>query len=567
MLLLSRLFAVLTLVVLISCGGGGGGGGGAGSGGNVSNANLALLNISVGNFNPGFSSGNLAYSATVGFINQQITITAVPAATNSAIDINGNALDSFNSITLPLTVGENVFLITLSSGGITKQYKLTITRQDRYDVETYLKASNAEAFDSFGLKTSISGETIAVSAYQEDSNGSSGADNTVIDSGAVYIYVKNGNGWEQQAYIKASNPNDSDVFGSSVAISGDTLVVGAPLEDSNGSSEADNSSIDSGAVYVFTRTGTSWSQQAYLKASNLGADDRFGTSVAISGDTIIATAVFEDGNGSNPTDNSVSNAGAAYVFTRTGTVWTQQAYLKASNADADDMFGNVVSIDADTLVIGAETEDGNASSEADNSLISAGAAYVFTRTAGVWSQQAYLKASNAGMNDLFSTSLAVDGDLIVVGAKNESSNGSSEADDSAVSSGAAYVFSRTGSAWTQQAYIKASNVDAGDLFGSSVAIKTDSLIVGAAGEASSNNIESNNTAPNAGAAYVFTQSGSIWSQQYYLKAFNAEASDQFGMSVDFDNDLIVVGASAEDSNGSSGTNNTEEDAGAAYIYQ
>ncbi len=214
----------------------------------------------------------------------------------------------------------------------------------------------------------------------------------------------------QQAYLKASNTGAEDLFGYDVAISGDTVVVGSQNEDSNATGingdQSSNSRVNSGAVYVFTRSGTAWSQQAYLKASNTGGGDIFGYSVAISGDTLVVGALNEDsdatGINGNQNNNRASRAGAAYVFTRSGAVWSQQAYLKASNTDADDCFGWYVAISGNTVVVGADVEDGGATGingdQSDNSAFNAGAAYVFTRSGAVWSQQAYLKASNTDMD-------------------------------------------------------------------------------------------------------------------------------------------------------------------------
>ena len=264
----------------------------------------------------------------------------------------------------------------------------------------------------------------------------------------------------QQAYLKASNTGGGDQFGFSVAVSGDTAVVGAIGEDSNGTgvnppSQANNSASGSGAAYVFERTGGVWSQQAYLKASNTGAVDVFGSSVAVSGDTAVVGARGEDSNGTgvNPpsqANNSAASSGAAYVFERTGGVWSQQAYLKASNTGANDRFGHSVAVSGDTAVVGAHFEDSNGTgvnppSQANNSAGASGAAYVFERTGGVWSQQAYLKASNTDASDLFGISVAVSGDTAVVGARREDSNGTgvnppSQANNSAGDSGAAYVF-------------------------------------------------------------------------------------------------------------------------------
>jgi hypothetical protein len=274
---------------------------------------------------------------------------------------------------------------------------------------------------------------------------------------AAYVFTRTDSVWSQQAYLKASNTGVGDRFGSSVAISAEALIVGAHLEASNATGvdgdETNNLANNSGAAYVFTRTAGVWSQQAYLKASNPEANDWFGWSVAISGDTLVVGAPQEDSNatgiGGIETDNSLACSGAAYVFTRTDSVWSQQAYLKASNnTERGDHFGYSVAISGEALVVGATREDSNATGvdgdEANNSVLSAGAAYLFARTAGFWSQRAYLKASNTGDSDEFGSSVAISGETLVVGTAAEDSNATGVDGDGAnilaSASGAAYVF-------------------------------------------------------------------------------------------------------------------------------
>jgi hypothetical protein len=336
--------------------------------------------------------------------------------------------------------------------------------------QAYLKASNTGIQDDFGYSVSVSGDTVVVGALYEGSNatGVNGdqSDDSAEEAGAAYVFVRNGTNWTQQAYLKGSNTEGypespyGDLFGSSVAVSGDTVVVGAFGEDSNATGvnggQSDNSVDGSGAAYVFVRTGTNWTQQAYLKASNTGPEDSFGRSVAVSGDTVVVGAMNEWSNASgvngNQSNNSAQYAGAAYVFVRSGTNWTQQAYLKASNTEARNAFGVSVAVSGDALVIGAFEESSNATgvngNQNDSSAFAAGAAYVFVRTGTNWSQQAYLKASNAGAEDEFGWSVAVSGDTVVVGALLESSNATgvngNQNDNSAFNSGAAYVFSGLG---------------------------------------------------------------------------------------------------------------------------
>ena len=316
----------------------------------------------------------------------------------------------------------------------------------------------------------------------------------------------------RQAYVKASNTGKDDRFGQSVAIDGNTLVVGAPGEssDSNGVNgyQSDNSASYSGAVYIFTRAGTIWSQQAYVKASNPDAGDKFGTSVAISGETIAVGAPGEASKGGvlfAQTDNSAKKSGAVYVFARTGIHWSQQAYVKASNPDAGDVFGTSVAIDGNTLVVGALGESSDATGvngdQKNNSSQASGAAYVFERNKNSWKYQAYLKASNAGAGDLFGYSVTISDDTIVVGAIRFYSS----------KPGAAYLFERGTSLgfiyWSQRAYLKASNSTELDGFGTSVDIFGETVAIGAPIEGNKatgvNSDQSDDSAPNSGAAYVF----------------------------------------------------------------
>ncbi|MCX6598855.1 MAG: hypothetical protein NTV70_21080 [Acidobacteria bacterium] len=394
----------------------------------------------------------------------------------------------------------------------------------------------------------------------------------------------------QQAYIKASNTDVNDRFGFKVAISGDTMVVTAYGEASTATGVNGNQTINTasnaGAAYVFVRNGGTWTQQAYLKASNAEGGDYFGYSVSISGDTIVIGAPPESGaatgiNG-NAADNSLYGAGAAYVFVRTGTTWTQQAYLKAPVTGSVYYFGYSVYVSGDTVVVGSPGESSNATGVNGNpnntSASSSGAAYVFVRSGTTWTQQAYLKASNSRSGGYFGLPVAIDGDTIVVGSQNESSNATgvngNQADTSASGSGAAYVFVRSGTTWTQQAYLKASNTRSSALFGYSVSVSGDTVAIGSRSETSNatgvNGNQANTSASGAGAAYVFVRSGTTWTQQAYVKASNTFASDAFGEDVAVSGDFLAVGAIGEDSNatGVDGlqTTRTSSNSGAVYLY-
>ena len=264
----------------------------------------------------------------------------------------------------------------------------------------------------------------------------------------------------QQAKLVASDAQASDEFGNSIAISGDTVVVGAYIEDTGATS--------AGAAYVFTRSGTTWSQQAKIQGSTTVIYDNFGMSVAIDSNTIIV--------GSTGKDTGASSAGAAYIFTRSGTTWSQQALLTASDPQSNDQFGYSVSISSDTVVVGANNEDTGGTD--------AGAAYVFTRSGTSWSQQAKIVAANAGENDNFGISVDIDGDNVIVGAIKE--------DTKAADGGAVYVFTRSGTTWSQQKLLTASDVPAYKRFGHAVAIDGKTAV------GTSEKVDS-----GAGAAYAF----------------------------------------------------------------
>jgi hypothetical protein len=355
-------------------------------------------------------------------------------------------------------------------------------------IETKLNAGDAAAGDSFGISVAISGDTAVVGAKGNDDAGD--------NSGSAYVFVRSGGSWSQQAKLTADDAAIGDLFGYSVAISSDTVVVGAYQDDDAGTS--------SGSAYVFVRSGGSWSQQAKLTADDAAADDLFGISVAISDDTTVIGAQYDD------------NSGSAYVFVRSGGSWSQQAKLIASDAAAGDWFGGSVAINGDTVVVGAHGDD-----TWDNQ---SGSAYVFFRSGGSWSQQAKLTGGElSAAYDWFGGSVAINGDTAVVGAEGN--------DDAGSNSGSAYVFVRRSDGWSQQAKLTAGDAAAGDSFGISVAISGDTAVVGAY----KHNIWT-------GSVYVFDRSGGSWSQQAKLTTGDAAAGAAFGYSVAISGDTAVVGA-------------------------
>ncbi|MGF1867580.1 FG-GAP repeat protein [Enterovibrio norvegicus] len=537
---------------------------------------------------------------------------ALGTTTTTTLDINMGALQGYLSA---------FFVLAENEGGISPSNEQSLSPEEVTALVTYVKASNTGPMDNFGgiavesylppaLSLSADGQVMAVGASREASiaSGIDGdqSDNNAINAGAVYVFRYSAGSWAQETYIKASNTQADDNFGSSLSLSadGNTLAVGAYTEESNGvgvnsGTELNNGASNSGAVYVFRYSGGSWAQEAYVKASNTQAEDRFGVSVSLAadGNTLAVGAYREDSNGvgvnsTAQADNNAIHSGAVYVFRYSAGSWAQEAYIKASNTDAEDWFGYSVSLSADgnTLAVGAYREDSNglgvnSAAQADNNEGDSGAVYVFRHSAGAWAQEAYIKASNTGQDDDFGflVSLSADGNTLAVGAADDSNgqgvNSGAQADNSAAEAGAVYVFRHSAGAWAQEAYIKASNTGTFDLFGVSVSLAADgnTLAVGAPGEASNgqgvnSGAQADNSASASGAVYLFRHSAGAWAQEAYIKATNTETGDVFGVttSLSADGNTLAVGAFGEASSatGLNGdqTNNVVGNAGAVYLF-
>lgn len=576
-----RLLCTVALVIalLTACSSGSGG---LGSDRISSDASLSGLLVSEAPLDQVFQPGVLSYSGTAGFLSSSTTVTVTTSDAGASVAVNGAAaLPAVPTDPIDLVEGANTIsvVVTAEDGVSNSTYNVEVTRQPLTSLaeEAYGKASNPQEGAEFGVSVSVSGDTVAVGAPFE-SNSSRGINGdqdagTAIDSGAVYVLVRDGAGmWSQQAYIKASNADPIDYFGSAVALDGDTLIVGAPGEQSAdtgvGADQNDNSVASgsgAGAVYVFTRNANDvWTQEEYIKASNTDAFDAFGRNIAISGNSFVVGVEMESGdatsNGTDQDNNNLGLSGAAYVFVRDGANnWTQQAYLKASNAGFSDFFGQSVAMHGDVIAVGAPFEWGGSTGvngdQLSDDIRDSGAAYIFRRSAdGSWRQEAYLKASNTDEYDRFGHSIAVYGDTVVVGAAAEGSSSTGvngdQSNNDAARSGAVYVYHRDGSGqWSQQAYIKSSNASEQDLFGHTTSIFGDTLVVGAIGESSAasgiNGNELDDTAPNSGAAYIFVRDGETWEQKAYVKPSNTAATFRFGYGVSVANGIVVIGAHRE----------------------
>ena len=334
-----------------------------------------------------------------------------------------------------------------------------------------LTAATGVAARSFGAAIAVDGNTLVVGAPNETSlNGA-----TVL-SGAAYVFVFDNGRWEQQARLGAADGSNFDTFGSAVAVQGDTAVIG-----SQGSRNAAGEAAR-GAVYIFVRTGTTWTQQAKLTVpGDTSFTQLFGNNVSLDNNTLVTGATGEG-----------FGQGAGYIFTRSGTTWTQQARLTGESGN----FGAASAIRGDTAIIGAPSR---------------GAAYVFTRTGTNWTQQTRLTAADTPLANNFGRSIAYDGNTVLIGANLAPQGGS-------LNHGAAYVFTGSGANWTQQAKLVAPDGRPDDSFGFSVALSGDTALIGARFA----NLGAN---ANQGAAYVFTRTGTAWTQQTKLTVPDGVAGD------------------------------------------
>jgi FG-GAP repeat len=369
----------------------------------------------------------------------------------------------------------------VDTNAITINQPLQTNRDSDWQQIAKLSASDAAPEHIFGYAVDLDGDYAVIGQGFHSYNAS------------AYIFKRTGSNWTQEAILVPSDSFPGNAFGYSVAISDDTVIIGAPAV-----------SEWTGAAYVFIRAGTLWIQQAKLTPPDGIAADEFGFSVDLAGDTAVIGASYA-GNGWS---------GKAYVFKRNDSTWTYEATLTASDGQPEDQFGWSVAIQGDTAVIGAVYDDERT-----------GSAYVFTRTETTWAQQAKLMATDAAFEDAFGVSLAIDSDTIVIGAGWK---------DTFI--GAAYIYTRAGTIWAQQAKINASDGTNGNEFGMAVAISGDTVAVGARFV----NVWT-------GAAYIFTRSGTTWMEEARINASDGENFDQFGWSIAIDGNTVITGAPGETS--------------------
>lgn len=384
-----------------------------------------------------------------------------------------------------------------------------------------IKLQESDKNSTFGSSVAIKGDIAVIGEPNSTKN----------TAGGVYIFEKDDkSSWLKKKRLQAADSNNKDDFGYSVATDGNTIVVGAPGDESK----------DTGAVYVFFRSGDNWSQQAKLLANNKQVGALFGYSVALQNDTIVIGAPGEDTPEKNlegyPSDGK--NVGAVYIFTRNGNFWNQKSKLQATSGKTQHFgfereeytyFGNSVAIDNGTIVVGA-FKDVRPSLDGKSVPINEGSVYIFVGNSGTWKQQAWLQADDKKSYDHFGNAVAIKGDMILIGAYNV---GNSLA---AIDYGAAYIFNRSGDTWMQQVKIEASDKSEYAFFGTSLAIvKDDIVVIGADGF-------DNVSFSRVGAAYFFAKEDSTWKETLKIQADDKNNGDHFGSSVGVDGSTLIFGA-------------------------
>lgn len=387
--------------------------------------------------------------------------------------------------------------------------------------ESSMTSSDGATEDLFGYSVAISGNTAIVGSVGKDVNGNA-------DQGAAYIFIHTGGRWRQQAKLTADDGMAFDNFGKSVAIDGDTAIVGTTGDVGQNENQ--------GKAYVFVRTGTFWTQETVLTADDGAAQDFFGTSVATSGNKIIVGATFDD-VGAN------ADQGSAYIFVRSEKGWFQQARLTSDNGAAYDNLGNSVAISGDTAIVGAYFADlgGN---------VNQGAAYIFALNEDRWIQEAQFTANTA----LFGNSVAIDGDTAVVGVFSDDLGANPN-------QGSAYVYARADGGWIQQGFLTAADGGANVNFGKSVGISGDTIVVGANSDDIGANI-------NQGSAYIFNRANAVWTERKKLIDNDGAPIDNFGISAAVSGSKVIIGSFSSDiiQTGTSGNGNVGVNQGAAVFF-
>ncbi|WP_240657355.1 FG-GAP repeat protein [Pseudoalteromonas rubra] len=375
-----------------------------------------------------------------------------------------------------------------------------------------LLANDGRAQDYFGYGAAIDGNTVLVGAHQADVNG-------IKDGGVGYVYVLGDKGWQQQAKLIASPLFADDTLGGKVVLNNHIAMLGGMRRDDKGE--------DAGAVVAFERYADKWTQTQIFTAPDAKPGDAFGQSLALTDTTLVI--------GAPRNDTKANDAGAAYIFHRTGDSWRYHSKIMASDGAAGDLFGIDVAIDGNTIVVGADLHDKTAEN--------AGAVYVYVLEDNQWQQQAKLMASDAGKTDIFGVRVAISGDTALISARRD------DVEHLGVDAGSAYIFERTGTRWTQAQKLTSPDGSADDRFGRGVALSGDIAIISA--------MNHDAQGKDTGALYVYKKHPDGWRYSSKVIAKNAQPGDQFGWNVGLSGGKAVIATPHHDANG--------KESGAVYV--
>ncbi|MEM1055385.1 MAG: T9SS type A sorting domain-containing protein [Bacteroidota bacterium] len=362
-----------------------------------------------------------------------------------------------------------------------------------------LTASDAAEDDRFGFSVSLDGDRALIGAFRDGHGG-------LTNAGSAYVFDFGGGMWTETQKLTASDAAQDDFYGENVSLDGDRILIGAPVDDHSGLSDA-------GSVYVLDLMGGTWTETQKITASDAAQDDTFGQSASLDGNRILVGAPLDDRDG-------LSDLGSAYIFDLTGGTWTETQKITASDAADGDVFGQSVSLDGDRVLIGARFND-------HSGLVNPGSAYVLDLIGGTWTETQKITASDAADGDVFGQSVSLDGDRVLISTTEDSHSGSLRV-------GSAYVFDLTAGVWSETQKIIASNPTDTDFFGVAISLEGDRALIGS--------FDTHSGLPGAGSAYVFDVFGALWSETQKTTAVSAENTDNFGTSVAMDGNRAIVGS-------------------------
>lgn len=527
------------------------------TGDGVSGCVPQLLDLTVGSgvLSPAFDPGVHSYHVQLGLTQQALALSPV-APPGAKTEVDGmTTQDGSTWHSSVLTTGAHTMRVSLvTSFGKHSVYELTVERTGIQ--EAYVKASRPDKDDQFGWSAAIDADTLVVSALEEASNASgvngNQVDNSLTKCGAAYVFVRSASGWTQQAYLKSDTPEAYDYFGWSVAVAGDTVAVGAP-----GASPTGVTPAHSGSVHIFTRENGAWRKSMRLDPPSGGnVQDMFGASVSLQAKRLVVGSPMES--------SAQEYSGTVYVYARDGESFGAPQKLKASKPAASGLFGWMVALDGDSVAVGAPQLD--AIRPPRNGP---GSAFVFALQGDSWVEQPLSPTPAPEVQATFGWSIGLSGDTALVGAPR------ARASNDSTPSGEAYVFERSGGTWKQTKLLRAEVSRRSDFFGYYVSVGPSMLAVGAPGDASDSRgpqgDPSRDQAPYSGALYVYGRQGGDWVRSAFLKAANGDGGDGFASVIAGSGDTLVSAAMYE-SSASQGVNgdpnsNSLPHSGAVYIFR